>query len=238
MGPPTLGEITVDGRTIRAVHAAEQDRVPVRLRPRYWRAGVADRGASGAAIDGARRAGVPDPAVPDSPAAVRAPGRRRGRPDRLHGRAGRARPRGRRPLCPRAPVHPAHRRRRRAGRHRRHPSPCPGSWGSGNWNTGAFDPETGLYYAFSHVVPRVYRLADASWRGERGDGLLQPQPRRAVPGRHPPREAAVGPHHRHRPQPRRAGMAGGQRPGAARPSRPARPRPAATGHSPAARSRW
>jgi len=37
----------------------------------------------------------------------------------------------------------------------------PGSWGSGNWNTGAFDPETGLYYAFSHVVPRVYRLADA-----------------------------------------------------------------------------
>ena len=40
----------------------------------------------------------------------------------------------------------------------------PGSWGSGNWNTGAFDPETGMYYAFSHVVPRVYRLADASDR--------------------------------------------------------------------------
>lgn len=38
----------------------------------------------------------------------------------------------------------------------------PGSWGSGNWNTGAFDPETGYYFAFSHVVPRVYRLADAS----------------------------------------------------------------------------
>jgi quinoprotein glucose dehydrogenase len=40
----------------------------------------------------------------------------------------------------------------------------PGSWGSGNWNTGAFDPRTGMYYAFSHVVPRVYRLADASDR--------------------------------------------------------------------------
>ena len=38
----------------------------------------------------------------------------------------------------------------------------PGSWGSGNWNTGAFDPETGFYYAVSHVVPRVYRVADAS----------------------------------------------------------------------------
>lgn len=38
----------------------------------------------------------------------------------------------------------------------------PGSWGSGNWNTGAFDPETGLYYAFAHEIPRVYRLAEAT----------------------------------------------------------------------------
>jgi quinoprotein glucose dehydrogenase len=38
----------------------------------------------------------------------------------------------------------------------------PGSWGSGNWNTGAFDPETGYYYAFSHLVPRVYRLERAT----------------------------------------------------------------------------
>ena len=35
----------------------------------------------------------------------------------------------------------------------------PGSWGSGNWNTGAFDPDTGIYYAFSHEIPRVYRVA-------------------------------------------------------------------------------
>jgi len=35
----------------------------------------------------------------------------------------------------------------------------PGSWGAGNWNTGAFDPDAGLYYAFSHDIPRVYRLA-------------------------------------------------------------------------------
>jgi len=34
----------------------------------------------------------------------------------------------------------------------------PGSWGAGNWNTGAFDPETGFYYAFAHSIPRVYRL--------------------------------------------------------------------------------
>ena len=38
----------------------------------------------------------------------------------------------------------------------------PGSWGAGNWNTGAFDPDTGVYYAFSHDIPRVYRLAKAT----------------------------------------------------------------------------
>ena len=34
----------------------------------------------------------------------------------------------------------------------------PGSWGSANWNTGAFDPETGWYYGFANDIPRVYRL--------------------------------------------------------------------------------
>jgi quinoprotein glucose dehydrogenase len=31
----------------------------------------------------------------------------------------------------------------------------PGGWGAGNWNTGAFDPETGIYYAISHTQPGV-----------------------------------------------------------------------------------
>ena len=34
----------------------------------------------------------------------------------------------------------------------------PGSWGSANWNTGAFDPETGWYCGFANDIPRVYRL--------------------------------------------------------------------------------
>ena len=38
----------------------------------------------------------------------------------------------------------------------------PGSWGAGNWNTGAFDPETGMYYAFAHTIPRVYRIVKAT----------------------------------------------------------------------------
>ena len=34
----------------------------------------------------------------------------------------------------------------------------PGVWGAGNWNTGAFDPETGMYYAASHTFPAIYGL--------------------------------------------------------------------------------
>ncbi len=36
----------------------------------------------------------------------------------------------------------------------------PGWWGSGNWHTGAFDPETGVYYAVSHTWPTVYQLTE------------------------------------------------------------------------------
>jgi len=35
----------------------------------------------------------------------------------------------------------------------------PGWWGAGNWHTGAFDPETGVYYAVSHTQPTVYALS-------------------------------------------------------------------------------
>jgi quinoprotein glucose dehydrogenase len=34
----------------------------------------------------------------------------------------------------------------------------PGGWGSGNWNTGAFDPETGMYYAVSMAQAGAYGL--------------------------------------------------------------------------------
>ena len=36
----------------------------------------------------------------------------------------------------------------------------PGWWGAGNWNTGAFDPEEGVYYAVSHTQPTVYALSE------------------------------------------------------------------------------
>jgi quinoprotein glucose dehydrogenase len=34
----------------------------------------------------------------------------------------------------------------------------PGNWGAANWHTGAFDPETGIYYAVSHTLPGLYDL--------------------------------------------------------------------------------
>jgi len=36
---------------------------------------------------------------------------------------------------------------------------APGAWGSGNWNTGAFDPETGRYYAVSMTLVNAFVLA-------------------------------------------------------------------------------
>jgi mono/diheme cytochrome c family protein len=37
----------------------------------------------------------------------------------------------------------------------------PGDWGSGNWNTGAFDPETHMYYALSMTMPEVFQIIKA-----------------------------------------------------------------------------
>jgi quinoprotein glucose dehydrogenase len=38
----------------------------------------------------------------------------------------------------------------------------PTDWGAGNWNTGAFDPETGIYYAVSSTQPVVFGLIKAT----------------------------------------------------------------------------
>jgi len=38
----------------------------------------------------------------------------------------------------------------------------PGIWGSGNWHSGAFDPETGYYYAVSHQLPDIHQINSAT----------------------------------------------------------------------------
>ena len=42
----------------------------------------------------------------------------------------------------------------------------PGAWGSGNWNTNAFDPETGIFYAVSMSLPDAYALSKPKKEGE------------------------------------------------------------------------
>ena len=48
---------------------------------------------------------------------------------------------------------------------------APGGWGGGNWNTGAFDPDTGIYYAVSMTLPGVYGLEQPP-ADERGPGKI------------------------------------------------------------------
>ncbi len=62
---------------------------------------------------------------------------------------------------------------------------APGGWGAGNWHTGAFDPETGIYYAVSHTMPTVWSVApttassDATlaWATPQGEAQRVPTPR-------------------------------------------------------------
>ena len=86
----------------------------------------------------------------------------------------------------------------------------PGSWGSANWNTGAFDPETGYYFGFSHDIPRVYRLEQATAEDAEMDYW---SPNREAPylGRHSFDQAALGQDHCDRHEHRRTCVAARER---------------------------
>ena len=43
----------------------------------------------------------------------------------------------------------------------------PGAWGSGNWNNGALDPDTGIYYSVSMTLPGVYAMRSRPARARR-----------------------------------------------------------------------
>ena len=42
----------------------------------------------------------------------------------------------------------------------------PGAWGAGNWHTGAFDPETSMYYAVSLTLPGIRGLSSTKGNAE------------------------------------------------------------------------
>ena len=48
----------------------------------------------------------------------------------------------------------------------------PGVWGSGNWNTGSFDPDTGIFYAVSMTSPWNFGLRSAKTPEEKGEGKV------------------------------------------------------------------
>ena len=106
----------------------------------------------------------------------------------------------------------------------------PGAWGAGNWHTGAFDPQTGTYYAVSLTLAQ--RLAPVQDGRTGRDGVRDPG-RMAAGGdrRTTPGQAAVGPDHGHRHEPGRASLDGAQR------RRPQRSSPARGSGSAPARQR-
>ena len=58
----------------------------------------------------------------------------------------------------------------------------PGAWGAGNWNTGAFDPESGVYYAVSHTLPNVWSLSEITEPDEMEYGTQGGWPRAEIDG--------------------------------------------------------
>jgi glucose dehydrogenase len=49
----------------------------------------------------------------------------------------------------------------------------PGVWGSGNWNTGSFDPETGIFYAVSMTSAWNFGLRAGKTPEETGEGKVR-----------------------------------------------------------------
>ena len=120
--------------------AGDQAGVRLRLRPRHRRAGVADRGAAGAGVHGARRVDRADAALPHPAGAVRSAGAHRRRPDRLHAGAEGRGARDRQAVDHRPDVHAADRSRARRRARRRARCTCPGWVGGANWGGAASIP--------------------------------------------------------------------------------------------------
>ena len=69
----------------------------------------------------------------------------------------------------------------------------PGGWGSGNWHTGAFDPETGVYYAVSHTQPGISRAIKTDDPAATMAFATQARERRPADGPPPPPTPWPGP---------------------------------------------
>ena len=213
VGPATLGDITVNGRRIKAVMQPNKngflyvlDRVtgePV------WP--IEERPVPQSTVPGEQAS--PTQPFPTKPPPFDRQGVDRRRPDRLHAGAAARRRSSSRSTFVLGPLFTPPSLVSDEPGGKQGTLMVPGAWGAGNWNTGAFDPETGMYYAFSPRHPAAstgLAKADASADAEM-DVLERRQSRRAVHRRPADHQAALRPHRRHRPQSRRARVDGRQR---------------------------
>lgn len=67
----------------------------------------------------------------------------------------------------------------------------PGGWGTANWNTGAFDPETGIYYAVTSGMPGPMALQKTTEKDATIDYAMGGGGGRAQPGQAGPAPAQV-----------------------------------------------
>ena len=183
-------------------HPGQQAGLRLRVRPRDRRAGVADRGAPGAGIDGARRVDGADPALPHPAAALRSAGRDRGEPDRLHAGAQAAGAGAARAVRPRPALHAAvaarhadparHRRRRQLARRGVRYRDGPLLRGVPHEPVA----HRGIAGRCSALQPAVPRAGGRARTGRRGRHARRGEPH---DGRRPAAvQAAVLPGHRHR----------------------------------------
>ena len=220
---PVLGDITVAGKPIKAVMQITKhgflfvfDRVtgePV------WP--IEERPVPASTTPGEKA--WPTQPFPTKPAPFDRLGAYRRRSDRFHAGAACGGARDRQAVRARADVHAAV--GGGSGTYPGYAHASLGTAGGGNWNGGAFDPETGIFYVASHTHPWLSDLVRPPARcskrrrrtctGQRGHRSARAtgadlQFRNLWSGRPSARQAALWPHHCDRSEQRRAPMDGPQ----------------------------
>ena len=176
IGPPMLGEITVDGKRIKAVMQANKAAFLY----------VLDR-TNGRPVWPIEERPVPQSTVPGEHSSPTQPFPTKPPPFDLQGISDDdlidytpALKQRARTIASQYVMGPSSRRRRfRAIGGKKGTLVQPGAWGSANWNTGAFDPDTGYYYAISQTLGPANRSRTEADRSARDDGVRR---LRADPG--------------------------------------------------------
>ena len=199
--PPNLVTIRVDGRRDRRGRAADEAGLRVRVRSRDRQAGLADRGASGAAERRRRRARVADAAVSDQAAAITEQGVTL---DDAFDLTPELKAAAQKELA-KYRIGPLFTPPTLQGTVQR-----PGLIGGANWGGGAFDPSSGMLFVKTTNQANIARVGKpdrsaANPRASEVDAEMHARRRheRRVHGRPAAAQAAVRSSRRDRSEPRR-----------------------------------